>query len=51
MGDKGVYDEDLEAELEKALKKDELKRDVFKILRDEKSAQVLKEKRIKKRLK
>ena len=41
-------DEDLEEELENAFKKNELKRSVFKILRDEKSAQDVKERRIKK---
>ena len=49
MGEKGISDEELEEEFEKALKKNELRRNVFKILRDEKSAQDLKEKRIKKK--
>ena len=51
MGDRDVSDEELEEELEKAFKKNELRRNVFKILRDEKSAQDLKERRIKKKIK
>lgn len=47
LKDSDISDEELEKELEKAFKKNELKTDVFKILRDEKSAQDLKEKRIK----
>ena len=51
MGDKEVSDEELEEEFEKAFNKNNLRRNVFRILRDEKSAQDLKEKRIKKKLK
>ena len=39
--------DDLEEELEKALKKNETKRDVFRIIRNEKESLDLKEKRIK----
>ena len=48
MADKEDFNDDLEEELEKALKKNELKRNIFKILRDEKSAQAVKERRLKK---
>lgn len=48
MRDKEISNDDLEEEFEKAFKKNELKSNVFKILRDEKSAQAVKERRIKK---
>jgi len=48
MVDKEIFNDDLEEELEKAFKKNQLKNNVFKILRDEKSAQDVKESRIKK---
>ena len=48
MVDKEIFNEDLEEELEKAFKKNQLKNNVFKILRDENSAQDVKESRIKK---
>ena len=48
MGENNSNDDDLEEELEKAFKENEAKKNVFKILRDEKSAQDSKEKRIRK---
>jgi hypothetical protein len=42
-----ISDDELEDELEKALKKDEIKKDVFRIIRDEKKSLDLKEKRLK----
>ena len=48
MVDTEDLNDDLEEELENAFKKNELKKNVFKILRDEKSAQDVKERRIKK---
>ena len=48
MRDKEISNADLEEEFEKAFKKNEVKRNVFKILRDEKSAQAVKERRLKK---
>ena len=47
MNKKDLSDDDLEEELEKALKKNETKRDVFRIIRNEKESLDLKEKRIK----
>ena len=47
MGENNLNDDDLEEELEKAFKENETKKSVFKILRDEKSAQDSKEKRLK----
>ena len=49
MNQKDLSDEELEEELDKALKSSESKRDVFKIIRDEKESLELKEKRIKKK--
>lgn len=51
MNDKDISDDELEEELEKALKKNETKRDVFRIIRDEKESLKLKEKRIKDKFK
>jgi len=48
---KELSDEELEEELDKALKSSESKRDVFKIIRDEKESLELKEKRVKKKFK
>ena len=47
MKEEDISDEELEEELEKALKKDEIKRNVFRIIRNEKESLDLKEKRIK----
>lgn len=51
MNQKELSDEELEEELDKALKSSESKRDVFKIIRDEKESLELKEKRVKKKFK
>lgn len=51
MNQKDLSDEELEEELDKALKSSESKRDVFKIIRDEKESLELKEKRVKKKFK
>jgi hypothetical protein len=51
VNQKELSDEELEEELDKALKSSESKRDVFKIIRDEKESLELKEKRVKKKFK
>ena len=51
MNDKDISDDELEEELDKALKANEAKRDVFKIIRKEKESLDLKEKRIKDKFK
>ena len=51
MNQKDLSDEELEEELDKALKSSGSKRDVFKIIRDEKESLELKEKRVKKKFK
>ena len=47
MNEKEISDEELEEELDKALKVSESKRDVFSIIRKEKESLEVKEKRIK----
>jgi hypothetical protein len=47
MKDNNISDDDLEEELEKALKENEKKRDVFGIIKKEKESLEAKEKRIK----
>ncbi|MFX1417955.1 MAG: hypothetical protein ACFE9N_03425 [Promethearchaeota archaeon] len=47
MNEKNISDDDLEDEIEKAIKSSEKKRDIFKILRKEKESIESKEKRIK----
>ncbi|MFX0021592.1 MAG: hypothetical protein ACFE9S_04650 [Candidatus Hermodarchaeota archaeon] len=51
MHDKDLSDDELEEELEKALEADEKKRDVFKIIRNEKDSLETKEQRFKKKFK
>ena len=51
MNEKEISDEELEEELEKAFKASESKKDVFRIIRDEKESLDVKEKRIKKKFK
>ncbi|MFW9968881.1 MAG: hypothetical protein ACFFDF_01690 [Candidatus Odinarchaeota archaeon] len=51
MNDKDISDDELEEEFEKALKDNEKKKDVFKIIRNEKESLELKEKRIKNKFK
>jgi len=51
VNQKDLSDEELEEELDKAIKSSESKRDVFKIIRDEKESLELKEKRVKKKFK
>ncbi len=48
---KNISDEELEKELEKSFKANEVKNDIFKILRVEKVSNRLKEKRLKRKLK
>ncbi|MHA2036779.1 MAG: hypothetical protein ACW98X_10120 [Promethearchaeota archaeon] len=49
MNKKDLSDEELEEELEKSFKSNESKKNVFKILRNEKESLEVKEKRIKKK--
>jgi hypothetical protein len=49
--EKTISEDELEEELEKALKADEKKRDVFKIIRYEKESIDTKERRLKKKFK
>ena len=51
MNGKDISDDELEEELENALKANEKKRDVFRIIRNEKESLDVKEKRIKKKIK
>jgi len=51
VNQKDISDDDLDEELEKALKNNETKRDVFRIIRNEKESLDLKEKRIKDKFK
>ncbi len=51
MNDKNISDDELEEELDKALKASEKKRDVFSIIRKEKESLEIKEKRLKKEFK
>ncbi len=51
MNDKDISDDDLEEEIEKALKENEKKRDVFRIIRNEKESLDIKEKRLKSKFK
>ncbi len=51
MNENEISDDELEEELEKALKADEKKRDVFRIIRNEKESLDVKEKRFKKKYK
>ena len=51
MEDKYISEDDLEEELDKALKASEKKRDVFSIIRKEKESLEVKEKRLKKEFK
>lgn len=51
MNEKKIPDDELEEELDKALKASEKKRDVFSIIRKEKESLELKEKRIKDKFK
>jgi len=51
VDDKDISDDDLEEELDKALKTNEKKRDVFSIIRKEKESLEVKEKRLKKEFK
>ncbi|MFX1328326.1 MAG: hypothetical protein ACFE91_09290 [Promethearchaeota archaeon] len=51
MNDKNISDDELEEELDKALKASENKRDVFSIIRKEKESLEVKEKRLKKEFK
>jgi len=51
VNENNISDDELEEELEKALKADEKKRDVFKIIRDEKESLDTKERRLKKKFK
>ncbi len=46
MNDKDSSDDELEEEIEKTLKTDEKKRDVFRIIRNEKESLDLQEKRL-----
>ncbi|MFX1380404.1 MAG: hypothetical protein ACFFA4_15065 [Promethearchaeota archaeon] len=49
MNNKDIDDDELEEELEEAFKNDEKKRDIFRIIRNEKEALDTKEERIKKK--
>ncbi len=51
MNENEISDDELEEELEKALKANEKKRDVFRIIRNEKESLDVKEKRFKKKYK
>ena len=51
MNDKELPDDELEEELDRALKANETKKDVFSIIRKEKESLDLKEKRIKDKFK
>ena len=51
MNDKELPDDELEEELDRALKANETKKDVFSIIRKEKKSLDLKEKRIKDKFK
>lgn len=51
MNNKDLSDDELEEELEKALKANESKRDVFSVIRKEKESLEVKEKRIKDKFK
>ena len=51
MDEKDISDDELEDELENALKANEKKRDVFRIIRNEKESLDVKEKRLKKKFK
>ena len=51
MNDKEISDDELEKELEKALRDSEKKTNVFRIIRNEKESLELKEKRIKDKFK
>ena len=51
MNEKNISEDELEEELEKALKANEAKRDVFRIIRNEKESLELKEKRVKDKFK
>ncbi len=48
---KNISDEELEKELEKSFKANEVKNDIFKILRGEVASKMLKEERLKRKLK
>jgi hypothetical protein len=49
VNQKDLSDDELEEEIDKALKSFENKRDVFKIIREEKESLEIKEKRVKKK--
>ncbi|MBY8985788.1 MAG: hypothetical protein KGD65_12005 [Candidatus Lokiarchaeota archaeon] len=51
MNQKDLTEEELEEELDKAFKSSDSKRDVFKIIRDEKESLEVREKRVKKKFK
>ncbi len=51
MNDKDISDDKLEEELEKALKTNESKRDIFSVIKKEKESLEVKEKRIKDKFK
>jgi hypothetical protein len=51
VNQKDLSDEEIEEELDKAFKSSEGKRDVFKIIREEKESLEVKEKRVKKKFK
>jgi hypothetical protein len=51
MNEKNISDYEIEEELEKALKANEAKRDVFRIIKNEKESLELKKKRIKDKFK
>ncbi|MFW9877631.1 MAG: hypothetical protein ACFFG0_31480 [Candidatus Thorarchaeota archaeon] len=51
MNDKEIPDDELEEELEKALKANEKKTDVFRIIRDEKESLEIREKKIRRKFK
>ncbi|MFX0037976.1 MAG: hypothetical protein ACFFCY_05545 [Promethearchaeota archaeon] len=51
MNNKDISDDELEEEIEKALKVNEKKKNVFRILRNEKESLETKEKRLKKKFK
>ena len=51
MNEKDISDDEIEEQLEKALKVNESKRDAFRIIRNEKESLEMKEKRIKDKFK
>lgn len=51
MNNKDISDNELEEEIEKALKVNEKKKNVFRILRNDKESLEIKEKRLKKKFK